>query len=159
MSEGRDFDTWSVKNAFTREYFPQKVSCNYCLIPRCDAHMCVFNSGEIVKMQPCPQEAKDILYAIKYKNWVCSSCFIKSTPDITFSKKVSECIKLVVDKMSHFDCDFVKMFSYNLKDFLIKDTTLTCVTCSLSIQDYKWRTYRKLTSSYRKRRLESTIVI
>ena len=159
---GDDFDTWSVNKAFTREYFPHNVTCNFCSIPKSDAHMCVFNSGEIVKMQPCPEDARssDLLFAIKYKNYVCKSCFIKCKPSRSFVKGVKESIQALNAKLSSFlDQDFVQLFCLNVYDFLIKDTTLTCVPCSLTMQDYKWTTYRKFTSSNRKRRLESTIII
>ena len=160
VGDGDDFDTWSVNKAFTREYFPQKVSCDYCLSPKSDAHLCVFNSGEIVKMQPCPEGASDLLYSIRYKNYVCKSCLIKCKPNSQFVRNVKESLRALHTKMSSFlDQDFIHLFCRNVFDFLIKETTLTCVACSLKLHDYRWTTYRKLNSSYRKRRLESTIII
>lgn len=153
-----DFDTWSCNEAFTRNYYPEQVQCTYCRTPKNDAHMCVYNSGEIVKMQPCP-ECTEVEYYIKYKNYVCKSCFIHCEPNTNFIKYVKESLAIIDTLMSTFLApEFVNEFICNVRSFLIQNV-LTCVPCSFSVKDYNWRTYHKLTSSYRKRRLQSTIVI
>ena len=151
-----NFETWSVDKAFTRGYYPCKISCNYCLIPKSDAHMCVYNSGEFVKMQPCPKNAKDLFYALQYRNYVCKSCFMICKPNPTFRKTVDQGLRELRTKMSSsFDEDFINVFCRKVLNFLIIDRTLTCVSCSFSLKDYQWMTYSKIMSSHRKRRLES----
>lgn len=152
-----EFDEWSVKNAFTQKYFDREMSCAYCKTPSFNAHMCVYNSGEIVKIQTCPDGSKDLLYCLKYKNYVCKSCFIVCNPPVKFKRVIKRSISIIEKAMlKHFDKDFTKIFIGNVYEYIIKDNTLSCVPCSLKLEDYKWRTYRKLTSSYRKRRLEIT---
>ena len=152
-----DFDLWSCKNAFTSKYFPDPIKCEYCGLLRNDAHMCVLNCGEIVKMQCCPKFGGGLVYHIRYKNFVCKSCFIKCSPLPKFIKKVNQSIKFVEVAMERiFDKSFLRCFVYNLRLYLIKDTTLTCVPCSIALKDYKWWSYKKLTNAYRKRRLESS---
>lgn len=156
-----DFAIWSCKNAFTSEYFPDPIECESCGVFRKDAHMCAYNRGEIVKMQCCPKfglthAQLDLVYHIRYKNYVCKSCFIKCSPAPNFIKIVNKSIKIVELAMGNiFDKNFLRDFVYKIRLFLIKDTTLTCVPCSIAMKDYKWWSYKKLTNAYRKRRLES----
>lgn len=155
-----DFDTWSVQNAFTRDYFPQLIKCTYCAKPKVEPHLCVYNSGEIVKMQPCAQNQVDKIFLIRYKNYVCSSCFIKSIPEICFVKNVDKCLKVLNEFMNmKFPSDFVYIFLLSVRNFLISDVVLSCVSCSLELRDYKWSTYKKLVTGHRKRRLETALLI
>ena len=155
----REFDVWSIDNAFTKDYFPRSVVCELCKTERHDAHMCVYNSGEIVKMQPCPEGRKDLIFLIKYKNYICKSCFTHCKPDSKFVRRVRKSLPIVRKWMNTFDKNFVNKFIENLCSFLVKETILTCVPCSLKLIDYRWKTYINVTSSFRKRRLESTLYI
>jgi len=155
------FESWSVEKAFSQLYFPGKISCDFCQIPRCQAHMCVYNSGEIVKMQACLDGASrdcwsHVFPPTKVITHVCASCFIKCKPDTRFKKRVKESMRTLEGKMSLlFDANFIAIFMKNIFEFLIKESTLTCVPCSLDLHDYKWETYNSSVSSHRKRRLES----
>ena len=150
----RDFDEWSVDKAFSSEYFPHVVSCQYCLSPKSNAHMCVYNRSEIVKMQECTHTSGIILGNYGF---VCSSCFINCEPKLNFVKKVKKSLKLLRRKLLTFiDEEFTEFFCRHVFKYLIKVSTLTCVSCSLSLHDYRWTTFEQLTSAYRKRRLEST---
>ena len=152
-----EFDLWSYKNAFTSKHFPGPIECEFCGVVRNDAHMCVYNCGEIVKMQCCPKSGGGKVYHIRCKNFACKSCFIKCSPLQKFIKKVNKSIKIVEFAMeSKFDKGFLRCFIFNLRLYLIKDATLTCVPCSIALKDYKWWSYEKLANAYRKRRLESS---
>ena len=123
--------------------------------PKSNAHMCVSNRREIVKMQECPEFPRGIL--IGNYGFVCSSCFIPCEPTLKFVKRVKKSLELLHLKLStSIDDEFVEFFCRNVSEFLIKESTLTCVSCSLSLRDYRWKTYEQLTSAYRKRRLKST---
>ena len=151
------FEEWSLQNVFTGNYYPHEISCHFCMIPRSNVHMCLYNSGEIIKMQRCPDKDDKVYnnenlippldFLIKFKNYVCPSCFIYCYPDRKFVRKCKEAIELVAKSMQKFDMNFIAFFKDKLKKFLFTDI-LSCVSCSQNLYDYKWRTYKQWYKMY-----------
>lgn len=150
-----DFYEWSVKKAFTREYYDGLAECVHCQIPRRNPHMCVYDQGEFHKMQPCPRQIIDSRYYKKYRHSFCTSCLIMCNPYSKFTKKCKESLKILIGFMlKKFDKNFTIFFIQNVYSHLIQSDVLLCIKCCLEIDDYQWTTYNKFISSYRKRRLQ-----
>lgn len=150
-----NFDAWSVTKAFTRDYYPDSVECCYCKIPRKRPHLCVFEKGELVKMQPCERQIMHLSFYKKYKNYVCESCFVVCNPSPQFVKIVKKSMKYILDSMlKRFDKNFTCVFLRCVLSYLLQKDALLCVRCGMNFKDYRGKTYSQIISSHRKRRLE-----
>lgn len=149
------FDEWTIQKAFTRDYYTSDVSCHFCQIPRKKPHMCVIDSGEIVKMQPCERQTCHITFYKKYKNYTCNSCFILCNPSTKLIRDTKESLKAILFYMlKNFDKNFTVDFIREVYSYIVQEDILSCVNCSMKVKGYRWRTYQKFISAYRKRRLQ-----